>query len=360
MKTVIEDNATFNIGISAGLLNEDGSSVIREVDLTPLTTHPRIAVSVLPDVDTGPLLHVDVQHLHAAILFLERVDERTLGDNSNLTLFARYGVGYDTLDIPVCTEAGVAVAIAPAGVRRPVATSVIALMLALTMNLKTKDNLTRQIPHGWENKTASNGIGLVGRTLAGIGIGNIGAEVFRLAAPFDMEFIAHDPYVDPAIARDLNIELVGLDEVFQRADVLTVNCLLNEETHHIVNAQRLAMMKSEAFLINTSRGPVVDEQALIQVLQNGGIRGAGLDVFEQEPPAPDNPLLAMDNVILAPHALCFTDQCMGGLGEADIKACLSIMHGRLPDKLVNPEVAEQQRFAQRLSDFANQFKADVS
>ncbi len=342
----------FNIGLSAQLYQEDGTVLIPEVDLSPLKNHPRIRLSSLPPVRTGLLKHADVAHLDAAILFLERITEETFGDDSNLTLLARYGVGCDTLDIPACTAAGVAVAIAPSGVRRPVATSVVALLLALTMNLTIKDRITRNVPQGWTTKTNYNGMGLVGRTLGAIGIGNIGAEVFRLMQPFDMKMIAHDPFADQAVADSLNIELVTLNEVFEQADVLTVNCPLNEATHHIVNADRLARMKPEAYLINTSRGPVVDEQALIAALQNGTIKGAGLDVCEQEPPAADNPLLTMDNVILATHALCFTDQCLAGLGAADVDACLQVLRGALPESLMNPEIIESARFSQRLQAYA--------
>ncbi len=141
------------------------------------------------------------------------------------------------------------------------------------------------------------GLGLVGRTLGQLGIGNIGAEVFRLARPFEMKFIAHDPYADPKVAQELGVRLVGLEELFREADVLSVSCPLNDETHHIVNAERLALMKPTAYLINTSRGPVVDEKALTDVLQQGGIAGAGLDVFEQEPSPADNPLYRLDNVL---------------------------------------------------------------
>ena len=128
------------------------------------------------------------------------------------------------------------------------------------------------------------GVGLVGRTLGSLGIGNIGAEVFRLAKPFDMKFIAHDPYADKAVAAELGIELVGLEDLFRRADVLSVSCPLTPETRHLVNAERLALMKPTAYLINTARGPIVDQKALTKVLQERRIAGAGLDVLEQEPP----------------------------------------------------------------------------
>lgn len=349
----------FNIGLSAQLYQNDGTVLVPEVDLTPLKNQPNITLSELPAVGTGLLEHADVAHLDAAVLFLEKVTSDTFGDSSNLTLLARYGVGYDTLDIPACTDAGVAVAIAPQGVRRPVATSVVALLLALTMKLTIKDRITRDVPDGWSRKTDHNGMGLVGRTLGTIGVGNIGAEVFRLMQPFDMRMIAHDPFVDQSIADSLGIELVSLDEVFRQSDVLSVHCPLSPATRHIVNAERLALMKSNAYLINTSRGPVVDEEALINALQTGKISGAGLDVFEQEPPDSGNPLLSMENVILTPHALCFTDQCLAGLGAADVEACLQVYKGYLPESLVNPEVSESSRFAQRLKTYAQNFRSQA-
>ena len=159
-------------------------------------------------------------------------------------------------------------------------------------------------------------LGLVGRTLGAIGIGNIGAELFRLAKPFDMEFVAHDPFADKKVAAELGIELVSLEDVFRRADVLSVNCPLTPETRHLVNAERLALMKPTAYLINTARGPIVDQKALTKVLQERRIAGAGLDVLESEPPDPADPILKLDNVILAPHALCWTDQCFAGNGAA--------------------------------------------
>jgi phosphoglycerate dehydrogenase-like enzyme len=199
------------------------------------------------------------------------------------------------------------------------------------------------------------GIGLVGRTLGSIGIGNIGAELFRLAKPFDMKFIAHDPFADKAVAAELGIELVGMEELFRRADVLCVNCPLSSETRHLVNAERLALMKRTAFLINTARGPIVDQKALTKVLTERRIAGAGLDVLESEPPALDDPILKLDNVILAPHALCWTDQCFAGNGAADVKAVLDIQHGHVPRGVVNRAVLDQQRFKQRLEAYRNRF-----
>jgi phosphoglycerate dehydrogenase-like enzyme len=199
------------------------------------------------------------------------------------------------------------------------------------------------------------GVGLVGRTLGSIGVGNIGAEMFRLAKPFDMKFIAHDPYADPKIAAELAIELVDLDEIFARSDIVTVNCPLTEETRHLVNAARLGLMKKTSYFINTARGPIVDQAALTKVLMERRIAGAGLDVFEEEPTNPDDSLLKLDNVILAPHALCWTDQCFAGNGAADVRAVLDIQHGRVPRGVVNREVLDQPRFRARLEDYRRRF-----
>ena len=201
------------------------------------------------------------------------------------------------------------------------------------------------------------GIGLVGLTLGSLGIGNIGAEMFRLAKPFDMKFIAHDPYADQSVATELGVELTSLEEVFRRSDILTVNCPLTPGTRHLVNAEHLRLMKSSAYLINTARGPIVDQKALTEILTQRRIAGAGLDVFETEPPAENDPLLKLDNVILTPHALCWTDQCFAGNGAADVKAVIDVQHGRVPRGVVNRKVLDDPRFQARLKVHAGGARA---
>jgi D-3-phosphoglycerate dehydrogenase len=213
-----------------------------------------------------------------------------------------------------------------------------------------KDRLTREAAEGFARRGDHMGVGLVGRVLGSVGIGNIGAELFRLCRPFDMRYIAHDPYADPKLAAELGIELVPLEEVFRRADIVNISCPLTPATRHLVNAERLALMKPTAYLINTSRGPVVDQAALTRVLQERRIAGAGLDVLEQEPPDPADPILTLDNVILAPHALCWTDQCFAGNGAADVKAVLDIQHGREPRVVVNRPVLETAGWKKRMAE----------
>jgi phosphoglycerate dehydrogenase-like enzyme len=303
----------------------------------------------------GEIRAEDVADFDALILLAHRFTAASVPPSGRLAIVARFGVGYDSVDLDACTNSGIAVAITPDGVRRPVAVSIVTLLLALTGRLLIKDRITRGGPETFNTRANYMGQGLIGRTFGSLGIGNIGAETFRLLKPFDMNFIAHDPYADPKVADELGIELVGLEDLFRRSDALSISVPLTPETTHLVNAERLALMKPTAYLINTARGPVVDQKALTRVLQEGRIAGAGLDVLEKEPPDPDDPILKLDNVILTPHALCFTDQCFAGIGAADVRAVLDVQHGREPRAVVNRAVLTTGRWRQRLDDYRARF-----
>ncbi len=341
--------AKFRVALSRDFKNSDGSPAYPMFDLSPLLNNPRIEIDYVADVD-GVMPGEALTAFDALILLAPKFQRTSIAKLSRLAAVARFGVGYDNVDVAACTEAGIALIITPDGVRRPVAVSILTLLLALAGKLMVKDRLTRLGPQGFAERSAHMGVGLVGKTLGSIGIGNIGAELFRIAKPLDMAYIAHDPFADKSVADALGIELVGLDDVFRRADFVTVNCPLTPETRHLVNAERLALMKPTAFLINTARGPIVDQRALTACLQDRRIAGAGLDVLEVEPPPPDEPILALDNVILAPHALCWTDQCFAGNGAADVTAVLEIMQGREPLGIVNRAVTARNGWLKRLEE----------
>src|SRR5207249_852848 len=152
------------------------------------------------------------------------------------------------------------------------------------------------------------GMGLTGRTLGVLGLGNIGRELCRLADPFGLRCVAFDPYVTQGDTEP-SVTMLSLEDLLCTADFVCICCALTPETRHLINAERLNLMRSTAYLINVARGPIVDQQALTAALQARRIQGAGLDVFEQEPISPTDPLLQLDNVIVAPHALCWTDEC---------------------------------------------------
>lgn len=270
----------------------------------------------------------------------------TVKNNDQLVSVHRWGVGYDMIDVPALTEAGVALYITPDAVRRPVAVTVLAFLLALSTKLFLKDKLTRE--GNWADRGKHLGIGLVGRTLGLIGVGNIGHEVFRLAKPLEMRHIAYDPYTKQEQVADTDVELMDFDTVLSESDFLSINCPLNKETYHLIGEAQLRKMKPTSFLINTARGPVVDEQALIRALTEGWIQGAGIDVFEQEPTPITNPLLKLQNTILAPHALAWMDQTFMDEWNTDLGQILQLKRGEKPSGLVNKEIWENPKFQQKL------------
>ena len=337
----------FHVGLSADFTKPDGNPAFPSFDLSPLDEHPNLEWSYVPVTD-GRIAANDIIGIDAMILLGARFDADSFPRDGRLALIARFGVGYDNVDVPACDRNDVALTITPNGVRRPVAVAILTLILALSGKLMVKDRLTRQGPSGWAQKSAHMGEGLVGKVLGSVGIGNIGAEMFRVAQPLGMEFIASDPFVDPTVAQDLGIELVSMEVLFHRADFLAINCPLSDATEGLVNAERLAKMKPSAYLINTARGPIVDEAALILALDSGQIAGAGLDVFEAEPSPSDNPLFQMDNVIVTPHGLCWTDQCFAGIGADDIAAVTAVAKGDVPIGLVNPAIRDNPRWMAKL------------
>jgi D-3-phosphoglycerate dehydrogenase len=340
----------FRVAMSGDFVKPSGEPVFPDFDLAPLEDDPAIELAHVQPVD-GVVPAEALEGFDALILLIPRFDERSVPRDGRLSLVARFGVGYDNVDLDACTRNGIAACITPDGVRRPVAVSIVTFVLALSQKMLVKDRLVRAGPDGWARRSENMGTGLVGKTLGSLGIGNIGAELHRVIRPFDMVHIAHDPYADPRVADELGIELVGLEALFRRSDFLSVSCPLNEETRGIVNAERIALMKRTAYLINTARGPIVDQKALTEALQSGTIAGAGLDVFEREPPEPGDPLLALENVILSPHALCWTDQCFAGNGAADVAAVKAVMRGEVPRGVVNRAVLETERFKERLAGY---------
>ncbi len=337
----------FRVALSADFLTADGAPAFPTFDLGPLDADPEIAWAYVQPED-GRIAAASLEGFDAVILLAARFDADSIPADGRLALVARFGVGYDSVDVAACARAGIGVAIAPDGVRRPVAVSILTFVLALAGKLFAKDRLTREGADGFARRSGHMGVGLVGRTLGSLGLGNIGAEMFRLFAPLDMRFIAHDPFVAEAEAAALGVALVDLETVFRDSDFLAVNLPLTPATAKLVDGARLATMKPSAYLINTARGPIVDQAALVAALRAGTIAGAGIDVFDPEPPSPDDPLLGLDNVIVTPHALCWTDQCFAGIGASAVAAVLAVKRGAVPDHLVDRAMAENPRFRERL------------
>ena len=320
----------FRVGITPDVLMSNGEPIFGQ-EVFEILNQPGVEWEYMQD--SPEIRPEQVERYDAICAMLTRFTPNSLNTPSpRLKLIARFGVGYDTIDVPSCEKAGILLTIAPDGVRRPVAVSAITFMLMLAHKVGIKDRLTRA--GRWAEKSDHIGTGLTGRILGSIGVGNIGAEMFRMAKPFDMHFIAHDPFADKALMASLGVKLVDLETLFARSDFLTVNCPLNDKTRGLVDARLLALMKKTAYLINTARGPIVDESALYAALVGHQIAGAGLDVFEVEPTPANNPLLQLDNVIVTPHGICFTDECMQALAASTFRAVIDVMNGRTPPYVV--------------------------
>ena len=336
------------IGITRDLFDREGKFYTPGPGLRLLEEMPNLEWAMFPEF-LPEITPEQIQGFDMVISLKPRWTKQSLAGNNQLLSVHRSGVGFDEVNVPDLTGAGVVLCNTPIAVQRPLATAIIAFILALSLRMMAKDKLIRQ--GRWVERTGYLGLGLVGRTLGSIGVGGIGHEMFRLARPFDMKHIACDPYVKPEMVADADVRLVDMDTVLSESDFLNISCPFNEETHHLIGAGELRKMKKTAFLINTARGPIVDEAALITALREGWIQGAGIDVFEQEPTPPDNPLLKMDNVIVTPHSLGWTDEVWSNKWEENLGQISHIIRGEIPEALVNREVWDKPEFQSRLKKF---------
>jgi D-3-phosphoglycerate dehydrogenase len=337
----------FRVGVTRDFLRPDGTLALGDVGLGSFDGVPGLEWQFLAE-DVRELRADQVRGYDALLVLAPRVSAATLQGADRLTVIARFGVGYDSVDVDACTRHGVLLTITPDGVRRPVALAVLTFLLALAHKLLVKDRLTRS--GRWAEKVDHQGTDVTGRTLGVIGLGNVGREVFALAKPLCMRHLAHDPHATAAVE---GVQMVGLEALLRQSDFVCLCCALTPQTHHLIDEARLALMKPTAYLINVARGPIVDQKALTQALTHRRIAGAGLDVFEQEPIAPDDPLLTLDNVILAPHALSWTDGCFRAIGRSACRSILDVAAGRVPAHVVNRAVIDQPPFRQKLERHAS-------
>ena len=328
------------IGLGADLFDTAGRPMFGSAPLS-LFSEAGLAWSVVP-VKGGQLPPEAFTDYEALLIGGARVSEAELkSDSGRLRVIARNGVGYDAIDTEALNRRGILLTNTPIPVRHAVASTAVAFILALSLRMSVKSRLARE--GRWRERANYPGVGLPGRTLGIVGLGGIGREFARLMQPYRMTILAADPHVTSVAAADVGVELCSLEELMTCSDFVVVACLLNNETRHLLNGPRLALMKPTAYLINVARGPIVDEEALIAALHEGRIAGAGLDVFEQEPPDPANPLFAMDSVISTAHCLCWTDSFVDAVARDAITGIVNVVRGHLPDFIVNVEAKTYPR-----------------
>jgi D-3-phosphoglycerate dehydrogenase len=294
-------------------------------------------MTVLPYLDSADEVIARTRDADALVVVFSPVTRGVMSALEGLEVVVRTGVGYDVIDVPAATELGVIVVNIPDLWVREVANHALALLLAWNRKVVTLD---RQVHAGaWSGTVPGDRTGaLHGETVGIVGLGNIGSAFARRVAALETTVIACDPYVDPGRFAALGVERVSLETLAERSDYVSVHTLLNAETRHLIGEAFFRRMKPTAILINTSRGPVVDEKALARALQERRLAGAALDVWEQEPVAADNPLLAMDNVIATSHAAYFSSAAVAQVPRRCGEEVARVLTGQRPLNVVNPEV----------------------
>jgi phosphoglycerate dehydrogenase-like enzyme len=343
----------FRVGLSSDFIRPNGEFGFGGIGVRLLQSTPGLEVEFLNN-QSKEFTPDDIAGFDALAILGGQVTPATLAGNGRLALVARFGVGYDNVNVPACTDADVFLTITPEAVQRPMAVVNLTFLLALAGRLLEQDKLTRE--GRWADKQDARGTGLVGKTFGTLGFGRISQETHRISKPLGMRHVAYDPYASPDVAAAEGVELLDLETLLRESDFVTVAAALTDETRHIINAERLAMMKPTAFLISTARGPLVDQNALYDALKNRRIAGAGMDVFEQEPVDPNDPILKLENVIVTPHALCWTDECERIMGESVLRSIQEVAAGKAPTNVVNREAADSPKMQAKLRRYADRME----
>jgi len=307
-------------------------------------------VILAPDTKLETLQRL-MKGVHVVILRTGiKMTRELMNHTDDLWVISRTGAGVDNVDVPAATERGILVTCVPGANARTVAEHALTLILALMKQIPLMDHAVRN--DHFEIRFKNLPHDLSGKTLGLVGLGRIGSELARIChTAFGLRILAHDPYLTPEarVAFEKWVEFCDMERLFKESDIISLHIPFSPSTQNLIGARELGWMKPEAFLVNTSRGGIIDETALIQCLKNKRIGGAGLDVFFQEPPEKDNPLKELDNVILTPHTAALTRECVVRLAVEAVQAALDIFEGKRPNGIVNPEVLTQPRWQGILS-----------
>jgi phosphoglycerate dehydrogenase-like enzyme len=339
-------NDAFRVALTADFFAA-GQPLYADIGLGTLDADPAIRWHPLdeyqPELQPGQLAGAN-----AVLVLAPKVTAHSLANAGDLLAVARFGVGYDSVDVAACTASDVVLTIAAGAVDRPMAEATVAWMLALTHHVRAMEGLVRA--GDWPGGCRLMGTELRDRTLGVVGFGGIGRALVRLLAGFGMNPpLAYDPFLDPARAADLGVRLVPLDELLREADFVSINCPLTDGTRNLIGAREIGLMKPTAYLVNTARGGIVDEDALYDALAAGRLAGAALDVFADEPVTRPPRLAQLDNVLLAPHCIGWTHELFRDLGRTACRSLVDLAHGRRPAGVVNPEVFDRPGFVEKWS-----------
>jgi len=284
-----------------------------------------------------------------ASLLSDKIDAEVFDAAPRLKIVAQMAVGFDNIDVQEATKRGIYVTNTPEVLTDTTADFAWALLMAIARHVVEADKYVRtgQWKVGW-HPSMMQGRDIHGATIGIVGAGRIGFAVAKRAAGFNMKILFYDVVPRPEMEKELGAKKVDLDMLFRESDFVSIHVPLMKETFHLVNAEKLKLMKKTAYLINNSRGPVVDEKALYEALKEGRIAGAGLDVFEQEPMPLDNPLLKLDNIVVAPHISSATYETRSKMAEMVAENLITFFEGRKPPNLVNLDVMKVKPLSKQI------------
>ena len=316
----------FKVGISGDLLNESKTPWFGNDALKILKVRPDIDISWM-DKSIQEITPEMASEFDAILLNLPKATANSISrKDCKLKIISRFGVGYDSVDIEAMKKKGIIVTNTPNAVRRPVAVAALTMILALSGRLLKKNELVRS--GKWNDRTDFMGMGLTKKTLGVVGAGSIGAETINLSQPFFRNILAFDPFLTKEQLYDKGAIKAELIQLANDSEFIIILCNLNDNTNGMIDKKFFTNMKKSAYIINLSRGPVINERDLETALENKSILGAGLDVTSQEPVAKDSKLLSFDNVILTPHALCWTDECFHDIASEALNSITNFIDNK--------------------------------
>ena len=340
-----DSSRRFRVALTGDFFSPDGLTKYPDIGLSVFDGQNHLEWSKFKE-HRNTISADQIRGVNGVIVLTPAVTADSVSHAGDLIAVGRFGVGFDAVDIAACTEADVAVFITAGAVDRSVAEATVGWMIALTHHFRMKDILVRT--GRWDERSLHMGRELRDRTFGAIGMGGIGQATVKLLSGFGMKTpLAYDPYLDPATAKDLGVRIVGLDELMAEADFVSIHCPLTDQTRGLIGKRELVMMRPEAYLINTARGGIVDEEALYDVLAFDRIAGAALDCFAEEPVTRPHRFGALDNVLLAPHSIAWTNELFRDIGRSVCQGMLDFSLGKRPRGVVNPQVFDRPTFQEK-------------
>ncbi len=333
---------TFRIALTGDFYDDAGNIKFGDIGLDRLQNRPGIEMTRF--AEHRPVIGPDqFGDANGVLVLTPRTTAATLANSDNLLALARFGVGYDNVDVAACTANDVVLTIAAGAVDRPVAEATVGWMIALSHHFLMKDRMVRQA--NWGIRTQFMGSELRDRTLGVVGFGGIGKELVRLLAGFGMKTpLIFDPFLSAESAAAAGVQSVSLPELMREADFVSLHCPLNDQTRNLIAEKEIALMKPTAYFLNTARGGIVDDGALYQALKEHKIAGAAIDCFVGEPLTSPPQYADLDNVLLAPHCIAWTDELYRDMGRVACQGMVDLAHGKQPHGVVNKEVFDRPGF----------------